>query len=92
MHPNLSSEEALALEPSAPVERPKRKSRARPGSLKAWRVARGINQRLAAAALGMTQAKYSRLEREVTYAKPKLAQRLSVLTDVALEVLLGLHR
>jgi DNA-binding XRE family transcriptional regulator len=74
-----------------PVRVP-RKLRARPGSLKAWRVARGINQRTAAQALGMSQAHYSRLERETHFAKPTLAKRLSVLTGLDLEVLLGRHR
>lgn len=81
-----------SADPPEPAPKPKRKSRARPGSLKAWRTARGVNQRVAAEALGITQAMYARLELEQTYARPKLAQRLSVLTDVALEVLLGLHR
>jgi len=75
---------------SGPGSRPRRKSRARPGSLKAWRLRRGINQRTAAEALGISQAYYSKLEREAYYARPKLAQRLRVLTGLSLETLLGI--
>jgi len=79
-----------AIPLSGPGSRPRRASRARPGSLKAWRVARGVNQRAAAAALGISQTYYSKLERETMHAHPKLAQRLRVLTGVSLEVLLGI--
>ena len=89
-HTVTTAEDAPAIPASGPGSRPRRKSRARPGSLKAWRVARGINQRAAADALGISQAYYSKLEREVMYARPKLAKRLRVLTGLSYETLLGI--
>jgi hypothetical protein len=81
---------AVSTPSAPPLRKVPRRARARLNTLKDWRTALGINQREAAAAFGMTQAMYSRLERRDQFAKPKLAQRLSILTGVDLDVLLGL--
>jgi Helix-turn-helix len=91
----LSETDGAAADVRAPREPtlPKVPRRARPrlNTLKDWRTATGVNQREAAAAFGMTQAMYSRLERRDQFAKPQLAKRLSLLTGVDIEVLLGLR-
>jgi len=86
----ITAEGTPPIPRSGPGSRPRRIQRPRPGSLKAWRQARGINQRMAATALGISQAYFSKLEREVLFAHPKLAQRLKVLTGLSLETLLGI--
>jgi len=88
-HTEPTTSDGPALVPVRPA-RVKRQAQWKPRSLLVWRRTRGINQRTAAEALGMTQAMYSRLERGTTIPKPKLAQRLSVLTGIKLEALLGL--
>ena len=80
--------------PAIPEEAPvrlRRKPRAKPGSLKAWRSARGINQRVAANALGISQTYYSKLEVGTHFPGRKLGKRLSVLTGLPVEVVLGLR-
>lgn len=57
--------------------------------LKTWRTAHRLDQRAAAAELGISQTKYSRLERQVMFAKGQSAKRIIEHTGVPLEVVTG---
>jgi transcriptional regulator with XRE-family HTH domain len=59
-------------------------------TLKEWRKAQFPRQADAAAALSVSQAFYSRVERALQAPSPKLAQAISEKTGVPLETILGL--
>lgn len=58
-------------------------------NLKTWRDDQAMNQRDAAARLGISQKAYSRFERRERFVKGELAKRLMARTGVPLEVLTG---
>ena len=58
-------------------------------SLLRWRLALNLNQREAALVLGMSQAKYSRLERGVGVAVRDEARKIKARTGVPIDVLAG---
>lgn len=66
------------------------KQQSRFASLKEWRAANDLTQKVAAARLGLRQWDYSRIETRVRAPKPKVAKRISVRTGVPLESVLGL--
>ena len=67
-----------------------KKSTVRPyPDLLTWRTSLKINQHTAAQLLGMTQVRYSRLERRVQMAPGKEAKVIMEKTGVPLEVLVG---
>jgi transcriptional regulator with XRE-family HTH domain len=70
---------------------PKRRGRPRGNfpSLLVWRLSLNLNQREAAQVLGMTQSKYSRLERRISTTKGAEAKHIIDRTGVPLEVLAG---
>lgn len=57
--------------------------------LKTWRDAKRFNQRQAAKLLGISQTYYGRLERREQLAIGKCAKRITELTGVPLEILVG---
>lgn len=57
--------------------------------LATWRDAHGLSQQKAADLLGMSQTRYSRLERGVQPARGKRAKSIMAQTGVPLEVLVG---
>jgi transcriptional regulator with XRE-family HTH domain len=59
-------------------------------TLAAWRDDAELSQADAAELAGITQAHWSRLESGDSFCSPKLAQRVSKLTGVSLETLLGI--
>jgi len=59
-------------------------------TLKHWRDAQGLNQIRAAQELGISQAAYSRFERQKSAPNRDLAKRLMVKTGVPLESLMGI--
>jgi len=69
---------------------PRRARAVRPyPNLATWRAAHGLNTREAAAVLGMSQSRYSRLERGVATAMGPVAKRVMVTTGVPIEILAG---
>lgn len=58
-------------------------------SLLAWRTAKGLSQREAAAQLGMTQASYSRFELGRNRPRIETLKRILAETGVPLEVMVG---
>lgn len=58
-------------------------------NLLAWRLALNLSQREAAAVLGFSQGKYSRLERGVGVAVRDEARKIMARTGVPLEALVG---
>lgn len=66
-----------------------RATRAYP-TLAAWREAKRLTQREAAAHVGITQAYWSMLENGHAAPRPELAKKLADETGVALETLLGI--
>lgn len=61
-----------------------------PPSLLKFREDRELSQADAAALVGIDQSHWCRLENGETFAGPKLAKKLSELTGVSLETLLGI--
>lgn len=59
-------------------------------TLKHWRDARGLNQREAAALLGITQSEYSKLETGRRTPRPRRLKAIVEVTGVPPEVLLGI--
>jgi transcriptional regulator with XRE-family HTH domain len=64
-------------------------SRAHKHPLVAFREANDLSQTEAAALVGITQAMWSRLEKETAFASPSVAKRIADLTGMALERLLN---
>jgi transcriptional regulator with XRE-family HTH domain len=60
------------------------------GSLRAWRASQGLSQPEAAAYLAISQGYYCKLERRIAAPRPAIAKRVTELTGVPLEVLLGI--
>lgn len=58
-------------------------------TLKAWRTARGLNQRDAARLLGMTQSLYSKIELGQNTPRPKRGKNISEKTGVPFETVMG---
>lgn len=58
-------------------------------NVRVWRLALNLNQRDAAVLLGVTQSKYSRLERGVYTPVGAEARHIMMRTGVPLEVLVG---
>lgn len=58
--------------------------------LLAWRDGHDLSQAQAASAVGIAQSQWSRFEHGLDYPGPKTAKRISRITGIALEVLLGL--
>lgn len=58
-------------------------------NLTAWRTKLNLNQREAAQLLGMSQSKYSRIERGLHTPVRAIAKRIIAKTGVPLEVLVG---
>ena len=54
-----------------------------------WRLAQRLSQREAAEILGISQKRYSMLERGRMYAKGPMAKRVRDVTGVPLEVIVG---
>jgi transcriptional regulator with XRE-family HTH domain len=69
--------------------RPRRESKQRYLSLADWRDAHDLNQREAARVLGLTQSKYSRLERRLQFPVRDDLKRIQFVTSVPLDVLVG---
>lgn len=58
-------------------------------TLAAWRDALGLSQMEAARVLGISQTRYSRLERRVANTRGKTARKIWRQTGVPVEVLVG---
>lgn len=59
-------------------------------SLAAWRKEHGMDQRQAAAFLGISQAYYSKLERKEQVPRPKMLRALTDKTGVPVDELMGI--
>lgn len=58
-------------------------------SLKAWRLAHGLNQREAAAALGLSQTMYARIEAQRGQPRATRGKVISEQTGVPFEIVMG---
>jgi len=76
--------------PTTSTRASRRHYRSKYPNLLVWRLALNLNQRDAAKILGMTQSKYSRLERRVATIVGAEAKHVIDRAGVPLEVLVGL--